>query len=215
MRNDRLPGPPVRRAGRPGGCAQGVSVSVPVTAYSGIRSLSGILDETRVIRALRTASLAEAAADCLYTSTRGGQVTAVPVTRRTDKRVYFGSGQYVNREVLDREGYAYFGGGYLQAGQYIYASPGLAEALAGEGLPHTLPDWRDEEDKARDHRAVMRCSYRMWHDRLDQLRDWARVITDEEAAVIHARIDDAIKADGYWDDDLPAYWWRDEHGLTA
>lgn len=188
------------------------------TVYSGMRSLSGVLDETRVIRAMQAASLAEAAANCVYTSTSGGQVTRHPVTRRTNRRIYFDDGRHVSREHIERDGYAcpntLWINGCPDGLRYVYASPGLAEALAGEGLPHTLPDWRDEEDKARDNRAAMRCSYRMWHNHVDQLRDWPRVITDEEAAVIHARIDDVVRADGYWDDDLPACWWRDEHRAT-
>jgi len=35
-------------------------------------------------------------------------------------------------------------------------------------------------------------------------------MTDGEAAVIHGRIDDEVKALGYWDDDLSAHWWRDD-----
>jgi hypothetical protein len=180
-----------------------------------MRSLSGVLDETRVIRTMRAASLAEAAADCLYVSTRGGPVTAIPVTRRTDKRVCFGDRWYVRREFLELHHYAYVSD-HPDEWEYVYTSPGLAEALAGATLPDKLPDWRDEEDKARDHRATMRIGYAMFHEHVDQMQDdcWfgaGRFVTDEEATAIHARIDDAVKADGYWDDDLPACWWRDEH----
>jgi hypothetical protein len=55
--------------------------------YSGMRPLGGVLEQNRVVHAMRAASLAEAAVDCVYTSTAGGMVTSCPVTKRTEKRV--------------------------------------------------------------------------------------------------------------------------------
>lgn len=194
-----------------------VSVRGPAaagTACSGMRSLTNVMESQRVIRAARTASLAEAAADCVYTSTAGGQVTSHPIDRRTERRVYFNGGRYVSLERLERDRCVYCTDGQLAEWFYVYASPGLAEALAGEGLPDKLPDWRDEEDKARDHRRDMRIGFSLFHDYVDRLHtDWltgSGYVTDEEAAAIHARIDDQVRAFGYWDDDLPAHWWRDD-----
>jgi hypothetical protein len=143
-------------------------------------------------------------------------VTRFPVTGRTKTLIRFGH-WYVKRDYFDRHHYAYVSD-HPAEWQYVYASPGLAEALAGEGLPDSLPDWRDEDDKARDHRRDMRCWYRMLHENVDQLSGvwsdyddrWGAFIADDEAVVIHGRIDDEVKTLGYWDDDLPAHWWRDE-----
>ncbi len=72
-------------------------------ACSGMRSLSGVLESQRVIRAARAASLA-GAADCVYTSTAGGRVTSHPIDRRTETRVYFGGCRYLSRQRLERDG---------------------------------------------------------------------------------------------------------------
>jgi hypothetical protein len=61
-------------------------------AYSGMRSLSRVLDETRVIRAMRAASLAEASEpepEHLYSVGKDGVVVAHPVTRKTDKTIWY------------------------------------------------------------------------------------------------------------------------------
>jgi hypothetical protein len=187
-------------------------VSAATADYSGIRSLSGVLESQQVIRKMREASLAEAAADCVYASTSGGRVTAFPIARHTNTRVYFGDRWYVRREFLEQRHYAYVPD-HPDDWEYVYASPGLAEALAGAALPDKLPDWRDEDDKARDQRETMRFCYRRYHEAVDELQQtWfgLEFITGEEAAAIHVRIDAAVKERGYWDDDLPAHWWRDE-----
>jgi hypothetical protein len=190
---------------------------------SGMRSLSSVLESQRVIRAARAASLTEAAADCVYTSTAAEKVTSHPIDRRTAKRVYFDGGRYVSLERLERDRCVYFTDGPRAEWCYVYSSPGLAEAMAGEGLPTRLPDWRDEEDKARDMRAVLRLWYRTLHEDVDRLGGtwenydprWRGFITEDEAALIHGRIDGEVKAQGYWDDDLPAQWWRDEPRKTS
>ena len=189
-------------------------------AFTGSRPLSDVLEHNRVMRVARAASLAEEAANCLY-AVENGSVIEIPIDRRTPKQIKFRyasdvsdrlTEHTVSREQIERDGFTWYG--YLPdsiAGHCLYATPGLAEALLGEGLPPlNVPDWRDEADKARDHRAVMRACYRMDHEHVDQLRHawWHEFITSEEAAVIHARIDAAVKAAGYWDDDLPAEWWR-------
>ena len=66
----------------------------------------------------------------------------------------------------------------------------------------------------------MRIWYGSLHEYVDQLSGmwgdyearWGAVfITEDESAVIHGRIDDEVKAQGYWDNDLPAHWWREHH----
>jgi hypothetical protein len=206
--------------GRTGGRAVKSVTAAADGAYSGMRSLSEVTEQARVIRAMRQASIAEAEADCVYASTRRGEVTRFPITGRTKTLIRFGD-RYVKRDYFDRHHYAYVSD-HPAEWQYVYASPGLAEALAGEGLPDRLPDWRDEEDKARDHRALMRRWYEMLHEQVDRLAGmwedydpcYRGFITEDEAVVIHARIDEEVKAEGYWDDGLPACWWRDEHRAT-
>lgn len=191
-------GPPVRRR---------------AAAFTGTRPLSDVLEHTRIVRAARDASLTDAAADCLYAVT-DGHVTTIPVTRRTPKRIKFqvaGREHTINRDHLENGGYVEDGD--LPAsitGRCLYASPGLAEALLGEPLPR-IPDydWRDAADKARDNRRAMRhACYGRYHEQVDEMQSVWGVITAEEAAAIHDRIDAAVKADGYWDDGLPAQWWR-------
>jgi hypothetical protein len=196
-------------------------------AFTGTRPLSEVLEHNRVMRAAKAASLAEPAADCLY-AVADGQVITIPIARRTPKQVKFRFANWrsdeiwehtVDRDRLEREGCVQYG--YLPetiTGHCLYATPGLAEALLGEPLPPlNVPDWRDEHDKARDERRTMRAWYEMLHEDVDLLNGWDKCtaqgglcsfLTAEEAAVIHDRIDAGVKADGYWDDDLPAQWWR-------
>jgi hypothetical protein len=183
-------------------------------AFTGTRPLSEMLEQNRVMRAAKAASLAEPAS-CLYASGPGGQVTELPITRHTPKQIHFGKGHYVSRAHIETEGCACVHGWPTGEWMWVYATRGLAEALAGEPLPRVPDhDWRDEHDKARDHRSEIRIGYAMYHVHADRLREWnpwdgdVAFLTEDEAQTIHDRIDAAIKADGYWDDDLPAQWWR-------
>jgi hypothetical protein len=201
-------------------------------SYTVTRPLPEVLEHNRVMRAARAASLAEDAADCLYAVT-DGKVVRIPVDRRTRTQIKFRFASHVSAEQrehtvdrrrVEQDGFTQYG--YLPdsiAGKCLYATPGLAEALLGELLPPVPKyDWREPEDKARDDRAVMRNAiYRVYHAQVDRMSGgaWPSFITREEAAAIHARIDAEVRAQGYWDDDLPAQWWRDETakppGVTA
>lgn len=104
--------------------------------FSGVRSLSGVLEQTRVIRAARAASLAEAADGYLYAIRRTdretytntgevveGQLVRFPITRRTGKRVYF---------LAYRLRGDFLGHGHADAAQL--ARDGEADVI-GEGWP--------------------------------------------------------------------------------
>jgi hypothetical protein len=58
-------------------------------AYSGMRSLSGVLEETRVMRANRAESLQEAEGQYLYSIRKDGTVGRHKITRWTPKTVYY------------------------------------------------------------------------------------------------------------------------------
>lgn len=58
-------------------------------AYSGMRSLSGVLEQQQVVRANRSASLAETADDYLFSIAHDGRVVEHRITKWTPKRVYY------------------------------------------------------------------------------------------------------------------------------
>ena len=121
--------------------------------YSGMRSLSGVLEQQRVVRAARAASLAESADDYLYAIRRtdretykrigevvDGQLVRFPITKRTDKRVHFlayrlgdllGHG-HADAAQLARDGEAHvIGQGWpADYNNTFYATREAAEAIA-------------------------------------------------------------------------------------
>lgn len=122
--------------------------------FSGMRCLSGVLEQQRIVRAARAASLARAADDdYLYAIRRtgravwtrpgevvAGQVVRFPITKRTDKRVYFhaytlgdlAAIHYVDAARLARDGEAHMLGEGWPADfrNTFYATREAAEATA-------------------------------------------------------------------------------------
>jgi hypothetical protein len=64
-------------------------VTAREAAYSGMRSLSGLLEQQQIVRAARAASLAETDGDYLYSIAHDGRVVAHRITKWTPKRVYY------------------------------------------------------------------------------------------------------------------------------
>ena len=57
--------------------------------FSGMRSLSGVLEQQQVVRAARAASLAETADDYLFSIAHDGRVVEHRITKWSAKRVYY------------------------------------------------------------------------------------------------------------------------------
>lgn len=184
---------------------------------TGMRSLSEVLDgRKRILPYGDDHALAVALGfpNVVYAA-RDGKVIELPVTRRSEKRVYLGD-SYVKRDQLEGTGAAFCQGWPRDKPDYVYATRGLAAALLGEWLPSLPPAPLDAEDAAkqaeqdrRELRRVLRFGYERAHDAVDELGR-EQYITGEQAARLHADIDARCKADGYWDDGLPECWWLPE-----
>jgi hypothetical protein len=125
-------------------------------AYSGTRPLSEVLETNQVMRAARSASLAEPEpepkAEYLY-GIRDGQVVRFDIIKWTPKRVRFATGNpapagytgtdhldcYVDREPLEKRGSSSVIGGSFRhpagCGTIMYATRELAEAAAAPKPP--------------------------------------------------------------------------------
>lgn len=106
--------------------------------FSGARPLSQVLEQTRVIRAKRDASLHDAEAGHVYGRGRDGQVHEWPITKWTPKRVWFATSQelwrgellhvgFADREMFERDGRAHLYGTSVPGVFTVYATREAAE----------------------------------------------------------------------------------------
>jgi hypothetical protein len=86
-------------------------------AYSGMRSLSEVLEQQRIVRAARAASLAETDGDYLYSIAHDGRVVAHRIG-------------YANRAELERDGETATLAHFTYPEHVVFATREAAEAIA-------------------------------------------------------------------------------------
>jgi hypothetical protein len=130
-------------------------------AYSGARSLSGVLEQQRVIRANRVASLAEA----FVYAIKDNEVVALSIIKFTPKFVRFDAGAKTGRGE-PMHAYAYRDGLNSRHGGSAYGCP-----AALNGVGHAVYRTRELAERAL----------------ADRQRPWTRArATDDKARVIRA-----------------------------